>query len=359
MAPRKRAGAKTAASVVPSDNADGDVVGPPKRELRKRKQINYKELTDKDIGIADIAAAAPVKKRKVSTGAAKTGITATTRTTVAVESTARIVAEDEPIAENPIATVAQDAVYVDEEESEVEIVRVVKKRKPKLKRKPAPKPAPPKRKWRVRDDEMEYDEHGEEIRKRPYEPEPTTAFEAKKARSLSEPLRFLNRERCDMDEAPRETFTIAGSMGNHYTVKIRHVLACSCPDFTYRRNSCKHIIYTLLKVLKVSPESSLLHQIALTSAGLTSIFDAAPAAPHIDLTDTDADGVDDPKRKSIEDQECPICYSEFEPGKERIAYCKSFCGNNVHQICIDLWLSSQRSMYGKSTCPYCRHDWVG
>ncbi|KAF2642278.1 hypothetical protein P280DRAFT_547792 [Massarina eburnea CBS 473.64] len=300
MAPRKKAAvAAEASNTIPSNE-------PPKRELRKRKQINYKERTERDVDVVG----APVKKVKTtnSTGKAKTR------------------------GKNVAETVdAEDA-------GATEIVPATTR---------TAKPAPPRRKRKARDDDGE-------SRKRDYVSEPSIDFKIRLDRSLREPLQFVDRERCDIDETPRETFTIAGSIGYHYTIEIRHVLTCTCPDFRFRRASCKHILYTLVKVLKVSPDSNLLYQTALTSAELKAMFDAAPAAPHIDLTD-----VDDPNRKSMEDQECPICYCEFQPTKQRVAYCKGSCGNNVHQTCIDTWLRSQRSMYGKATCPYCRQNWVG
>lgn len=115
-------------------------------------------------------------------------------------------------------------------------------------------------------------------------------------------------------------------------------------DFVIRRIPCKHIIYTMVKVLKVSEASTLLYQLALTSAELQAIFDNAPPAPQVGVIE---DEPADPKRKPVDGEECPICYMEFEPGKENITYCKGFCGNNVHKVCMDTWLKSQRSMYGK------------
>lgn len=122
-----------------------------------------------------------------------------------------------------------------------------------------------------------------------------------------------------------------------------------------RRVPCKHMIYTMIQVLKVDSESPLLYQYALTSFDLQSIFSAAPVAPHISVVGS-AQPVDI-NRKPI-DGECPICYMEFEPQTESITYCKAHCGNNVHFDCMQTWLRSQRTMYGKGTCPYCRMAWV-
>jgi hypothetical protein len=60
----------------------------------------------------------------------------------------------------------------------------------------------------------------------------------------------------------------------------------------------------------------------------------------------------DSKRKPIEG-DCPVCYMEFEPDKERIVYCKAACGNHIHAQCLRIWIA-----YGEATCPYCRGGWV-
>ncbi|PSN68863.1 hypothetical protein BS50DRAFT_326759 [Corynespora cassiicola Philippines] len=263
--------------------------------------------------------------------------------------------------------------------------------RPSAKRKPAAKPKPKQRSWRgsgdgpsydaygndlpeeeVRrlsrpvakpkpktnfrnmfPDGVEYNGYGEEIRQREYQVEPPPKFDAKLRRALSQPLQFVQRNRCDDGYAPGETFTIAGNSGKYYRVKIHHVFECSCADFAFRKQSCKHIIYALVKVLKVSEESEVLYQFALTSAELQTIFEDAPQAPYMHIQE----GPPDPNRKPIEG-DCPICYCEFEEGKEAIVYCKAHCGNNVHLLCMDTWLRSQRQSYGKGTCPYCRQNWV-
>ena len=47
-------------------------------------------------------------------------------------------------------------------------------------------------------------------------------------------------------------------------------------------------------------------------------------------------------RKPIED-DCPICFMEFEPAKEEIVWCKAACGNNIHKPCFDKWAATQRA----------------
>lgn len=169
-----------------------------------------------------------------------------------------------------------------------------------------------------------------------------------KARALSQRLTVISRERVGTNDVPEERVIMAGSTGNIYTQQIGLVPSCDCPH-AKKKNQCKHIIYVMLRVLK-APEH-IGYQLALTSSELRDVFrNAAPIPTDGDQHDDENNG----KRKPIEG-ECPICYCEFEPGKDAIVYCKAACGNNVHKGCMQSWIASTGA--GKATCPYCRAKW--
>jgi hypothetical protein len=173
-------------------------------------------------------------------------------------------------------------------------------------------------------------------------------------RALDQPLQFLDREPLDDSHSyPQEKFTIIGSHSNNYTVTMKLVPQCTCPDFVFRRASCKHLIYTLHYVLKVPLDSKLLYQIAFTSTELKAMFDISKvAAPPIKVEEI----AFDPKRKPIEG-DCPICYMELNPDSA-VTYCKAKCGQNIHQQCVSTWIRAQQRTHGKKTCPYCRENWL-
>ncbi|KAF2872565.1 hypothetical protein BDV95DRAFT_606164 [Massariosphaeria phaeospora] len=291
--------AKKAAAIVISSDAEEAVEVQPKRSSRKRKQVNYAEpaLEDEDWKEA------PKQKVKQQTQ---------TQTQTRAAEAAPLAVEDPP-----------------------------------------PRARPTKKRRKALDSEIEYDEDGQEIRKREWVDEPSVKFLGNKDRALSHPIRFLERIRCDT-EVPQEKFVIMGTEGHNYTVDITLVSRCACMDWRMRRIPCKHIIYTLINVLGLSEDSELLYQPAYTSSELRGIFDQAPPDPR-----TNVEIVQDPKRRPIEG-ECPICYTSFEPGAEAIVYCKGDigCGNNIHGACMASWLRAQRGSYHKGTCPLCRKDWV-
>jgi hypothetical protein len=58
-------------------------------------------------------------------------------------------------------------------------------------------------------------------------------------------------------------------------------------------------------------------------------------------------------RKPLQD-ECSICTEPLDPNAEDITFCRSGCGQNFHEQCIDEWKTSQS---GQTTCPMCRKIW--
>ncbi|KAH0368468.1 hypothetical protein KCU65_g4004, partial [Aureobasidium melanogenum] len=175
-------------------------------------------------------------------------------------------------------------------------------------------------------------------------------------RATTQRMVVIDRRRLDNDDCPHQTphcpmeeIDLAGSTGNIYTVRITHVPECTCPDFRVNNNpQCKHIIYVLLKVLKVS--EPLNYQAAFLTSELQEIFDHAGPLPAETVHTEDKDG----KRKPTEG-DCPICCEELSQEKETIVWCQAACGNNLHKTCFDQWAATKG--HGQVTCPYCRTQW--
>ncbi|EED23698.1 RING finger domain protein (Znf1), putative [Talaromyces stipitatus ATCC 10500] len=157
----------------------------------------------------------------------------------------------------------------------------------------------------------------------------------------------ISRNRTETADITEENVDIVGTTGNIYTVTITHEPRCTCPD-ALKGNQCKHIIYVLVNVLKAHDE--LRYQLAFLSSELREMYDKAPIETEEAHTDTDASG----KRKPIEG-DCPICFMEFEPDKEKIVWCKRSCGNNIHKTCFDQWTATTRDRGVR--CVLCRTEW--
>ncbi|POY74544.1 hypothetical protein BMF94_2305 [Rhodotorula taiwanensis] len=172
-----------------------------------------------------------------------------------------------------------------------------------------------------------------------------------------------------------EHFSVLGSTGNLYTVKIQNLPSCDCPDGA-KGNHCKHLLFVFLKVLGVPTHSNLWYQSALLTSELEAIFALARPAPCNVLEDrvktafeiatgkkkvdtsTDAGGGDGLVKKRIpqEGDSCPICYEDFEAGKKTgLIFCLSIsgCGNALHRECFQNWAKTSKP----TTCPLCRETW--
>jgi hypothetical protein len=60
-----------------------------------------------------------------------------------------------------------------------------------------------------------------------------------------------------------EEFAVLGATGNLYTVTVCRQPQCTCPDFCCRRNLCKHILFVMLRVLRLPVDEPLAWQRAL------------------------------------------------------------------------------------------------
>ncbi|GJP43712.1 hypothetical protein CLOM_g3144, partial [Closterium sp. NIES-68] len=200
-------------------------------------------------------------------------------------------------------------------------------------------------------------------------------------------------------------FHVLGATGNVYTVTISQQPSCTCPD-SGNGNLCKHILFVLLRVLRVDQDDPRVWQRSLLSTELNELLDriddlersTAAAASVVDedgedvlasrsvreqfarvaggalssdgsgpnsaAGSQDAVGESDqkPKQRPIEG-DCPICYEPLRGaaaggrgGKpaEAVVFCQR-CGNNVHSDCFSRWKAAKRG--GLVTCVWCRAPW--
>lgn len=200
------------------------------------------------------------------------------------------------------------------------------------------------------------------------------------SRAMNQRLFLLSRSKpegacgCARGTTQHTDFSVLGSTGNVYTVKICRQQTCDCPD-GQRDSQCKHILFVMLKVLQVARSSPLLYQDALLPSELEEIFASAPSgrtqveAPKAALDafkkmsgDVDADAAgpdapaeDEPKPKAFAGEFCGICYDVLAE-TDAVAWCKSSCGKSVHKDCFTHWENAQRAI-GTVTCVYCRAPW--
>eukprot|EP00250_Pteridium_aquilinum_P001242 c11450_g1_i1 orf=69-1001(-) len=200
-------------------------------------------------------------------------------------------------------------------------------------------------------------------------PKPSASVRERISRAFAHRLYLIDKE---LSGSPPSSchFFILGATGNVYTVKLGLVPSCTCPDHA-KGNTCKHILFVMLRVLKLPCDDPRVWQKALLTSELhallhnLSVNDAVLASGIVRQRFKQITGesstVDIQSSKSVQreiDGDCPICYepmasSSVKPS-EPVVFCKT-CGNNVHADCFKRWSQSKKN--GRPTCIYCRALW--
>lgn len=156
-------------------------------------------------------------------------------------------------------------------------------------------------------------------------------------------------------------FVVMGSTGKPYNVNIKGKgrVFCDCPDHSASHKLCKHLLFVLIRVLRI-PKADV-HQGYFVKRGfLTTAETIAACFDYISSSLYKTLDIDDGyvKQRAIEKEDyCPICFEELDilasSATEKVVYCKSTCGKSVHLACFNKW-----TMHKGATCVYCKANWV-
>lgn len=147
---------------------------------------------------------------------------------------------------------------------------------------------------------------------------------------------------------------------------------CSCPQAG--SELCDHLLFVLLRVLRLPPDNALSWQLGWTdaevSAALThnqrrersqesarrrrSARKRGSGAAAGDDADGGADGV---SRHPLDpDEVCPICQEDMREA-DILVWCRVACGKSIHARCMRVWAQHQEGIGEEVTCPLCRKPW--
>lgn len=89
-------------------------------------------------------------------------------------------------------------------------------------------------------------------------------------RALAQRLYLIDHE-VSREAGPRGAaaeclFHVLGASGNVYKVTVGRSPRCSCPDHAVRKNTCKHLLFVMLRVLGLSVDDPLVFARALSAA---------------------------------------------------------------------------------------------
>jgi hypothetical protein len=133
-----------------------------------------------------------------------------------------------------------------------------------------------------------------------------------------------------------EEYIVVGTRGIDYRVEINEAnwmaSRCTCPDFSYRHQLCKHIFYILQRVKRMTQEQLMALQVG-------PIAERTPSKTE--------------EGKDYVDQDCAICYDAFQK-QEKVKLCEE-CNKPFHTTCLKIWQANCRKKKIDFTCPLCRH----
>lgn len=181
----------------------------------------------------------------------------------------------------------------------------------------------------------------------------------RKLRGVSQKIFLVLTHEFDENILERK-YDVMGTTGNVYTVSIKNVPICTCPDYTLRFKRCKHIYFVLKRIMKIQQEYEDI--IEYNDNDLIHMFSNIPEITnniklHTNLVNKyvslKTNGII--LQKKIEDDDiCPICLDTLYDCDEEIVFCKYYCGNNIHKECFDIINDNKTDI----TCLYCFKPWI-
>ena len=173
-----------------------------------------------------------------------------------------------------------------------------------------------------------------------------------------------------------------------YKVYIGEPNQCSCGGGEARSRLCVHLLFVILKVLRVQETNPLSWQLSIVDSEVSQILAGARGKEEASVVDRrpktflrKGDGmrqkdssrtcaeVDDEGqpslnaahgRKDLTDV-CSICQEEMNENdfvNENLFFCQTGCGSNFHKRCMSMYSTHAKSENKAVLCPMCRQKWT-
>mmetsp|Transcript_18627 Transcript_18627/g.61188 ORF Transcript_18627/g.61188 Transcript_18627/m.61188 type:complete len:616 (-) Transcript_18627:259-2106(-) len=142
-----------------------------------------------------------------------------------------------------------------------------------------------------------------------------------------------------------------------FKVQLGGRMSCSCRS--KEELPCFHLLFVLLKLLRVPPENPFLWQDSLLDSEVEQILRGRfNVVQDRKKRESPAEASAEVEQKPIvEGDVCVICQEELSSEKEPLTYCRRSCGNSVHARCMKVWGEHKTSQKENISCPLCREDW--
>jgi E3 ubiquitin-protein ligase ZSWIM2 len=140
--------------------------------------------------------------------------------------------------------------------------------------------------------------------------------------------------------------------------------SCNCKEEGF----CMHILFVILKVLRIPQTNALSQKSGFTDAeiemALAGNFEERSRPKRQPLKkkkqtvekENEESTVD--RQILIEDEEeiCPICQDDMKK-EHALTWCRKGCGNNIHAKCMKMYAQYKSTTKKDILCPLCRENW--
>jgi hypothetical protein len=132
------------------------------------------------------------------------------------------------------------------------------------------------------------------------------------------------------------------------------------------KNLCVHVLFVLIKILKVPQTNPLVWQYGLNDREVTQVLQKRFANVNSRQQRLDKARAADSKETSLGvaqrplepgDCDCPVCQEEMVPSEVPLTFCEVGCGGSMHASCMQIWAQHRKQLNQNTTCPLCRSDW--
>lgn len=148
-------------------------------------------------------------------------------------------------------------------------------------------------------------------------------------------------------------YKVCGRTSKVYDVIISVLPTCTCPDFCYRQQMCKHIYFVLYQVLRVPVDFDLSKKLKRPYVATWLRLRREQLLQHQQEEHKEEKAESGVDRKPIGEDPCPVCLEPMDQASEEVMFCAVTCGQNMHTVCMQRWSSHCK----KWMCPLCRSDW--
>ena len=182
-------------------------------------------------------------------------------------------------------------------------------------------------------------------------------------------------------------FSVRDEEEKIYKISIGNPHGCTC-GLHNSENLCIHLMYILLKVLKVPATHELSYQTSLTDPEVSQVLSGSCSASNRNVqarnnvatirlqrdaarrrgSQGNSAGSEDNKtsedgfvpRQVLDEEDaisCPICQDDMMK-EQALTWCRKGCGNNMHAKCMQTYAQYKTSNRESVGCPLCREEWA-